>query len=69
MKKIIKMDLRVSLLNFDLNFNFVKIHIIHKIFVFIKNHINFLKDNIFLSFSRSIIDFYLFKKIFFFHNI
>ena len=57
------MDLRISLLNF----NFVIIHIIHKILVLIKNHINYIKDNIFEFFLKSIIDFYfLKKKIFFF---
>ena len=33
----------MSLLN---NFNFVMIHIIHKILVLIQNHVNYLKDNI-----------------------
>ena len=57
------MDLRISLLNF----NFVIIHIIHKILVLIKNHINYIKDNIFEFFLKSIIDFYFLKKnIFFF---
>ena len=28
-----------------LNFNFAMIYIIHKILVFIKNHLNYLKDN------------------------
>ena len=37
------MDLRVSLLNF----NFTMIYIIHEILVLIKNHMNYLKDNIF----------------------
>ena len=30
-----------------LNFNFVIIYIIHKILVLLKNHLNYLKDNIF----------------------
>ena len=38
-----KMDLRISLLNF----NFAMISIIHKILVLIKNYLNYLKDNIF----------------------
>ena len=42
------MDLRISLLNF----NFVMIHIIHKILVLIKNHMNDLKDNIFEFFFK-----------------
>ena len=36
-------DLRMSLLNF----NFVMIYIIHKMLALLKNHLNFLKDNIF----------------------
>ena len=36
------MDLQISLLDF----NFIMIHIIHKILVLIENHINYLKDNI-----------------------
>ena len=56
------MDLRISLLNF----NFAKIYVIHKILVLIKNHLSYLKDNIFEFFLRSIIDFYLFKKLIFF---
>ena len=34
-------DLGMSILNF----NFAMIYIIHKILVFIKNHLNYLKDN------------------------
>ena len=55
-------DLRMPLLNF----NFVMIHIIHKILVLIKNHMNFLQDNTFECFLRSIITFYVFKNFFFF---
>ena len=51
-------NLRMSLLNF----NFFVIHIIHKILVLIKNYLNYLK----IIFSNSIIDFYFFKKSFFF---
>ena len=36
-------DLKMPLLNF----NFAKIYIIHKILVFVKNHLNYLKDSIF----------------------
>ena len=43
-----RMDLRISLLNF----NFAMIYIIHKILVFIKNHLNYLKDNIFECFFK-----------------
>ena len=46
------MDLRVSLLNF----NFALKYLIHKILVLIKNHLNYLQDNILNSFLRSIID-------------
>ena len=59
------MDLRISLLNF----NFVMIHIIHKILVLIKNHMNFLKDNIFEFFSKKHNRLLFFKKINFFQNI
>ena len=43
-----KLDLRISLLNF----NFAMIYIIHKILVLIKNHLNYLKDNIFEFFFK-----------------
>ena len=33
-------------------FNFVMIYIIHKILVFIKNYLNYLKDNIFECFFK-----------------
>ena len=36
-------DLKMSLLNFS----FIIIYTIHKILVLIKNHLNYLKDNIF----------------------
>ena len=48
-----------------LNFNFLMIYIIHKILVLLKNHLNFLKDNVFECFLRSIINFFFFKKEFF----
>ena len=35
-----------------LNFNFVIIHIIHKILLFIKTHMNCLKNNIFEFFFK-----------------
>ena len=41
-------DLRMSLLNF----NFVRIHIIHKILDLIKNHLNYLKNNILECFFK-----------------
>ena len=37
------LDLKMSLLSFSL----VIIYIIHKILVLLKNHLNYLKDNIF----------------------
>ena len=52
------MNLRISLLNFK----FAMIYIIHKILVLIRNHMDYLKDNIFECFLRSIIDFIFFKK-------
>ena len=42
------MDLRISLLNF----NFAMIYIIHKILVLTKNHLSYLKDNIFKFFFK-----------------
>ena len=55
-------DLRMPLLNF----NFVMIHIIHKILVLIKNHMNYLKDNIFEFFFKKYNRlFNFFKKIIF----
>ena len=41
-------DIRMPLLNFD----FVMIHIIGKVLAFIKNHLNYLKDNIFRCFFK-----------------
>ena len=53
------MDLRIPLLNF----NFSMIYLIHKILIFIKIHLNYLKNNIFEFFFKKYIDFYLFKKL------
>ena len=53
-------DLRMSLLNF----NFVMIHIIHKILVLIKNHLNYPTEIFLNSFLRSIVDFYFLRKIY-----
>ena len=58
-------DLRMSLLNF----NFAMIHIIHKILVLIKNHLNYLKDNIFECFFKKNNRLLFFEKINFLHNI
>ena len=49
----------------DLNVNFV--HIIYKISALPKNHLNYLKYNIFKCFLRNVTDFHL--KTFFFQNI
>ena len=66
-KKIYKkIDLRISLLSF----NFVMIHIIHNILVLIKNHINYLRDNIFKFFFKKYNRLLFFeKKLIFFDNI
>ena len=50
------MDLRTLLLNFEL----VMIHMIHKIIVLIKNHMNYLKDIIFELFFKK------YNRLFFF---
>ena len=41
-------DLKVSLLNF----NFVRIYIIQKMLLLVKNHLNYLKDSIFECFLK-----------------
>ena len=64
-KKYLLEDLRISLFSFS----FAMIYIIHKVLVLIKNHQNYLKDNIFECFLRSIKDFYFSKKINFVHII
>ena len=45
--------LKMSLLNFTIYFKFVMIHISHKILVLIKNHLNYLQDNIFECFFKN----------------
>ena len=47
-KKIVLENEKVSLLNS----NFVMIYIIHKILVLLKNHLNYLNDNIFECFFK-----------------
>ena len=42
-----KIDLLECLRMSLLSFNFLMIHIIHKILVLIKNHMNYFQDNIF----------------------
>ena len=56
------MDLRISFLNF----NFVMIYIVPKILVMIKNHPDYLKDNIFEFFFKKRNRLFFIKKIFFF---
>ena len=56
------LDLRMSLLNF----NFTMIHIIYKILVLIKNHLNHLKNNIFECFFKEYNKLLFFKKTIFF---
>ena len=51
------------------NFNFVMIHIIHKISVLIKNHLNYLNDNILECIFKKYNRFLFFLKIIFFRNI
>ena len=59
------MDLRVLLLNF----NFAMISIIHNILVLIKNHLNYLKGNIFEFFFKKYNRLLFFEKKIFLHNI
>ena len=51
-------DLKTSLLHFS----FVIIYIIHTMLVLLKNHLDYVKDNIFECFLKRIIDFYYLKK-------
>ena len=60
-----KIDLRISLLNF----NFAMIYIIHKVLVLIKSHMNYFKDNIFKYFFKKYNRLLFFKNINFFHNM
>ena len=56
------MDLSISFLNFD----FAIIYIIHKILVYIKNHMNYGKDNISVFFFTKYNKPLLFQKKYFF---
>ena len=58
-------DLRISILNFS----FVMIHIIHKMLVFLRNHLNYLKDNFFKCFFKEYNRLLFFLKNIFFLNI
>ena len=60
------MDLLDDLKMLLLNFSFVMIYIIRKMLVLLKNHLNYLKDNIFESFFKKYNRLLLFKKINFF---
>ena len=51
-----KMDLRIALLNFS----FVMIYIICKMLVLLKNHLNYLKGDIFECFFKKFHKFLLF---------
>ena len=46
------MDLLKDLKAALLNFSFIMIYTIHKVLVLIKNHLNYLKDNIFKYFFK-----------------
>ena len=58
-------DCQISLLNFSI----VMIYIVHKMLVLVRNHLNYLKDNISIIFLKAITDFYFLKKKLFFQNI
>ena len=60
-KQYLLEDSKIRLLNFD----FVMIYIIHKMFVLLKNNLNYFKDTIFECFLRSITDFYFLENYFF----
>ena len=51
------------------DFNFVMIHVFRKMFVLLKDHLNYLKDNIFKYFFKKYNRLLFFKKITFFQNI
>ena len=51
------------------NFKFVMIYRIHKILVLLKNHLNYLKDNIFECFFKKYNQLLFFQKKIFCHNI
>ena len=63
------MDLLGDLKMLLLNFRFVMIYITCKMLVLLKNHLNFLTDNIFKCFFKKYNKLLSFKKIYFFHNI
>ena len=43
-----------------LNFEFVMVYVIHKILVLLKNHLSYLKDNVFECILKSITECYFF---------
>ena len=58
-------DLRISLSNFI----FFMIHMIYKVLVMIKNHLNYLNDNVFECFFKKYNGLLLFLTNYFFHNV
>ena len=63
------MDLLEDFKMLFLNFNFVMIYIIHKMLVLLKNHQNYLKDDIFECFFKKYNRLLFFLKNDFFQNI
>ena len=63
------MDLLEDFKMLFLNFNFVMIYIIHKMLVLLKNHQNYLKDDIFECFFKKYNRLIFFLKNDFFQNI
>ena len=61
------MDLLKDLKMSFLNFRFIVIYTIYKMLVLIKNHLNYLKNNIFKCFFKEYN--IIFKNNIFFHNI
>ena len=51
-KNLINMNLLKDLKIYLLIFNFLMIYIIHKMLILLKNHLNYLKDNIFECFFK-----------------
>ena len=60
------MDLLKDLKAPLLNFSFIVIYTIHKVLVLVKNHLNYLKDNIFKYFFKEYNIPLFLKKIYFF---
>ena len=58
-------DLNIS----SLNFYFVMIHIIHKILLLLKDHLNLLKDSVLECFFKEYCRLYFFFFLILFHKI